>query len=97
MDAWLESNWQPIEEHVCTGAARLNLCTGKDIITHAELHQRANAHLLEITTILLLLLLVLLVDLVMACLLQYLVSRHGPTPLPSAGEVERLVDDDPDL
>lgn len=56
--AWLSANWQPIEEHICTSA--INVCAGS-LITHAELRQRASAHLLEITTLLLLLLLVLVV------------------------------------
>ena len=91
--SWLEANWQAISAHVCTSA--VNLCAGT-LITRGELRQRANAHLLEITTLLVLLLLVLVVDLLMACVLQYLVAKHGRGSRQAEIEIKRLVRDDDD-
>ena len=85
--AWLEANWHILSQHICTSA--INLCAGA-LITRAELRQKASSHLLAITTLLVLLLLVLVVDLLMACLLQYLVAKHGPAAS-SEVEIERLV------
>ena len=74
LQVWLEGNWDPIYEHICTSA--ISLCRDHRI-TKDEFERRASAHLLEITTLIVLLLLVLLVDLMMACVLQYLVAKYG--------------------
>ena len=92
MHAWLEANWQPISSHICTSA--INVCAGA-LITRDELRRRATNHLLEITTLLVLLLLVLVVNLLMACVLQYLVGKYGAAR-PAEVEIARLVADDDD-
>jgi len=94
---WLEANYDSISQHICTSAMNPLCQDGLTLtITREELHQRASAHLLEITTLLVLLLLVLVVDLLMALLLQYIVSKHGRGATAEV-EVERLVADDDDL
>ena len=83
--SWLEANWNQISQHICTSA--MNLCAGT-LITRDEIRQRASAHLLEITTLLVLLLLVLLVR---ACRLtphtshplSYPLLPLTPSPFPS--------------
>ena len=115
--SWLDANWSGISQHICTSA--MNLCGGA-LITREEIHQRASAHLLEITTLLVLLLLVLIVrqrspgprhaarpaaladepcpsvqvDLLMACVLQHLVAKHGRKSDNYEIEIKRLVVDD---
>ena len=81
---WLQANWEAISTHVCTSA--INLCAGA-LITRSEIRARASKHLLEISTLLVLLLLVLLVDLLMACVLQYLVSKY-PSRTARNAEIE---------
>ena len=75
LQTWLSQNWDPIYEHICTSA--ISLCAGGARITRDEFERKASAHLLEITTLLVLLLLVLVVDFGMACMLQLLVARYG--------------------
>ena len=65
-------HWPQISQHICTSA--ISLCAD-GLVTQDEFRRRANAHLLEITTLLVLLLLVLLTDLILALVLQCLVAR----------------------
>ena len=89
--AWLDSNWTPIEQHVCTSA--ISLCYA-GMMSKDEFEMATSTHLLAITTLLALLFLVLLVDLAMACVLQCLVARHGPGGGDAEMEMESLVAED---
>ena len=72
--AWLDSNWTPIEQHVCTSA--ISLCYA-GMMSKDEFEMATSTHLLAITTLLALLFLVLLVDLAMA---RAAVPRRAPRP-----------------
>lgn len=95
VQVWLEHNWNQLSEHVCTSA--ISLCFA-GMMSKDEFATAASSHLLAITTMLVLLFLVLLVDLLMACVLQCLVTRRAMLD-EAAVEMESLVvrgDDDDD-
>ena len=76
----------------------ISLCR-ENRVTRDEFERRASAHLLEITTLIVLLLLVLLVDLMMACVLQFLVAKYGREDdheLELASLVDKEEDDEDD-
>ena len=79
---------------VCASASQLQ-CAGK-LITRDELRDRAISHLLEITTLLVLVLLVLITDLLMAVVLQYIVTKQRGAGSAKAAEVRSLVSDEAD-
>ena len=70
----------------------ISLCYA-GMMSREEFAKATSSHLLAITTMLTLLVLVLLVDLLMACVLQCVVARHG-TIDQQALEMESLVPDD---
>ena len=86
-----------MSQHVCSSAITSTSCryasplSAPTIVTRQELEELAAAHLLSITTLVVLLFLVLLVDLLMACVLQYLVSKEGRQMHEEALEMESLV------
>ena len=97
LSVWLDSHWSDMSQHVCSSAITSTSCryasplSAPTIVTRQELEELAAAHLLSITTLVVLLFLVLLVDLLMACVLQYLVSKEGRQMHEEALEMESLV------
>jgi len=76
LEEWLIAHQQSLTDHICssTMGGAVSICHG---MTRDEMQSRAASRLLSITTLLILLVLVLIVDLLMACVLQYLVARYG--------------------
>jgi len=116
LGAWFDERWGAMATHVCESAlspscsssvanqylfANLTSATLTPVITRQEIQALAASHLLSITTLVVLLFLVLLFDLLMACMLQYLVAVYGRRVEPDASETEMLAppgdgDDDDD-
>ena len=105
LSSWFDASWAAMATHVCASALSPSCAaaaaldpnewmnasswTSSPVITRQEVHALAASHLLSITTLVVLLFLVLLFDLVMACVLQYLVGTYGREE-PSADEREML-------
>ena len=64
------------------------------VMSKDEFERATQSHLLAITTLLVLLFLVLAVDLLMACVLQCIVAKHGAAQGHAQVELESLVPDD---
>jgi len=102
LSVWLDEHWSGMQAHLCMSALSATCgahgaadVTGSEpVITFDEAMALATSHLVAITTLIILLFLVLIVDLAMACVLQYIVARSGSPPLQL--ELEPLAPDDDD-
>jgi len=110
LSAWFDERWGAMATHVCESALSPSCASSTDeygtfnstdfsspVISRQEVEALAASHLLSITTLIILLFLTLLFDLMMACMLQYLVAVHGKVDV---SEMEMLAppeeDDDDD-
>ena len=102
LSVWLDEHWSDMQVHLCTSAlsatcgahGAADVIGSEPVIAFEEAKALATSHLVAITTLIILLFLVLIVDLAMACVLQYIVARSGSPPLQL--ELEPLAPDDDD-